>query len=158
VTLTLPLLPTSELVTLGWIKDVVTAYDVATGTTLQGPDPETGVLSWGTTGFVQAAVVGGAINGTVPLRRPTMSVDAWAVNVNGARPPWGRANAICELIVQAAYAFDWGATQRAVTLPKTYGSVLVREGTVLTEPERRPADAAGYAHYGFQLNISWLSL
>jgi hypothetical protein len=40
MTLLIPTSPTAELVALGWIKDVVTAYDIATGTTLQGPEPE----------------------------------------------------------------------------------------------------------------------
>lgn len=154
----IPTLANNELVTLAWIRDVVTAYDVAAGTTLQGPDPDTQVLSWGTTGFITAAVVGGSVNGTVPLRSPVMSIDVWAANVAGSRPPWGRANSIAELIVQAAYAFDWGDTQRPVTLPTTFGRALVREGSVMNEPERRPADEAAYARYGFELTISWLPL
>jgi hypothetical protein len=158
MTLLIPTSPTAELVALGWIKDVVTAYDIATGTTLQGPDPETQVLSWGATGFVQCAVVGGSVNGTVPIRQPVMSVDCWAANVNGSRPPWGRANSIAELSVRAARSFNWGDTQRLVTLPSTFGAVLVRDGSVLTEPERRLADEAGYAHYGFELQVSWLPL
>lgn len=154
----IPTLPNSELVTLAWIRDVVTAYDVGVGTTLQGPDPETQVLSWGTTGFLTAAVVGGSIHGTVPMRQPVMSIDVWAANVDGSRPPWGRANSIAELIVQAAYSFDWGDTQRPVVLPAGFGSALVRDGSVLNEPERRPSDAANYAHYGFQLSVSWVPL
>lgn len=154
----IPTFPNSELVTLAWIKDVVTAYDVATGSTLQGPDPDTQVLSWGKTGFVQAISVGGSINGNTPMRQPVMSIDCYAANVDGGRPPWGRANSIAETIVRASRSFLWGDTQRAVTLPGTFGRALVRDGSALAEPTRRPADEANFAHYGFELSISWLPL
>lgn len=159
MTLLIPTIPNSELVALGWIRDVVNAYDIAVGTTLQGPDPDTLILPWGDTGFVQCSVVGGNINGTVPIRSPVMSVDCYAVNQQSkSRPPWGRANSIAEMIVAASRVFTWGATQRAVTLPTTFGKVLVREGSVVNEPERRPADEASYARYGFELKMSWLPL
>lgn len=154
----IPTLPNSELVALAWIRDVVTAYDVGVGTTLQGPDPDTQELSWADTGFVVVSVVGGNINGTVPIREPVLSCDCYAYQRNGLRPPWGQANSIAETIVAASRVYQWGDTQRAVTLPTTFGRALVREGTVVNEPERRPADEAGYARYGFELKISWLPL
>lgn len=156
----LPKLANAELACLAYLRTVVGLYDVAVGTTLQGPDPDTGVLSWGTTGFVQCAVVGGTPNGTVPIRRPVLSVDFWAVNVNGSRPPWGRCIAVAELCIQAHYAFgpnDDGA-HIAVTLPTGYPSVYVQEFSFLGEPERRPADEANYAHYGCQVQMSWVPL
>lgn len=158
MTTLLPLLANAELVCLAWIRDIVSTYDVALGTTLQGPDPATQVLSWGDTGFVTCLVVGGTPNGTVPLRQPVLSIDCWAANVGKTRPPWGRANAIAETIVVASRSIQWGDTQRTVTLPSGYPSVLVRDGSALTEPERRPADEANYAHYGFNLSMSWLAL
>lgn len=158
MTLALPLLANAELVCLGYLRAIVTAYDVAAGTTLQGPDPDTEVLSWGDTGFVQCQVVGGTPNGTVPIRRPVLSLDFWAVNVNGSRPPWGRASAIAEVCVQAHYAFKPYDTHRAVALPSGYPSVYVSEFSFLGEPERRPADEANYAHYGCQVQMSWVAL
>lgn len=158
MTTPLVLRPNSELVTLAWIRDIVETYGVAAGTTLQGPDPETQILSWGDTGFVQTTVIGGSVNGTVPMRQPVMSIDCWAANVGKSRPPWGRANAIAEAIVVASRSVNWGDTQRPVTLPTGYGTARVADGSALTEPERRPADAANYAHYGFNLQISWVAL
>lgn len=154
----IPTLPTSELVALGWIRKIVSAYDIGAGTTLQGPDPETQVLSWGTTGFVTALVVGGSVNGTVPMREPVLSIDCYAVNEKSkSRPPWGRANAMAELIVRSAYSFKFNDTQGPVDLGAS-GLVRVTDGSVQTEPERRPSDAANYARYGFELSISWLVL
>jgi hypothetical protein len=153
----LPLLANAELVCVAYLRAIVAAYDVGVGTTLQGPD-DNGVLSWGKTGFVQAVVVGGTPNGTVPIRRPVLSLDFWAVNVDGSRPPWGRANAIAEVCVQAAYAFAPYDTHRAVALPSGYPSAYVSEFSILGEPERRPADPANYAHYGCQVQMSWVPL
>lgn len=154
----IPTIPNSELVALAWIRDIVTAYDVGVGTTLQGPDPDTQILSWGDTGFIQARVVGGSINGTVPLREPVLAIDCFAANVGKNRPPWGRANSIAELIVLAARSINWGDTQRPVTLPAGYGLARVCDGSVINEPERRTADEANYARYGFELSVSWLAL
>lgn len=156
--LKIPTPPNSELVCLAWIADVVNAYDIGEGTTLPGPDPATQVLSWGTAGFVQCLVVGGSVNGLTPLRQPTLSIDCYATNVNGGRPPWGRANAIAEMIVNACRVVNWADTQRPVTLPTTYGKVLVREASAHNEPQRRPNDPANYAHYGFEMQMSWLPL
>ncbi len=158
--MTTPLIlrPNSELVTLAWIRDVVTTYGVAAGTTLQGPDAETGALSWGDVGFITAAVVGGSVSGVTPMREPVMSIDVYATNVGKARPPWGRANAIAEAIVVAARSVDWGDTQRPVTMPTGYGAARVSDASVLTEPERRPADEANFARFGFEMSVSWLAL
>lgn len=160
MTTLLPLLANAELVAAAYLRTVVSAYDAAVGTTLQGPDPDTGELSWGDVGFIQLAVVGGTPNGTVPIRRPVLSLDFWAVNVEGSRPPWNRANGIAEVCVQAHHAFGPHAdgTHVAVTLPTGYPAVYVQEFTFLGEPERRPADEANYAHYGCQVQMSWVSL
>jgi hypothetical protein len=156
--LALPLLANSELVALAWIRDIVTAYGVAAGTTLQGPDPETLELSWGDAGFVTALVVGGSINPTVPMRQPVLSIDCYATNVGKSRPPWGRAASIASTIIRAAQHVDLKDTQRPVTLPTGYGIARVADGSALTEPERRPGDEANHARYGFQLSVSWTAL
>jgi len=103
-------------------------------------------------------VVGGSVNGTVPVRQPVMSIDTYSYNRGGVRPPWGRANNIAEIIVRASYSTEWGAAMGPVTLPSGHGAARVNAASVRTEPERRPADEAGYAHYGFELEISWVYL
>lgn len=164
MTTAIPLLANNELVTLAWIRDIVTTYGVAAGTVLQGPDPETGILSWGDTGFVTASTVGGTPNGTVPLREPVMEILCHATRVDsqkrptGSRPPWGQANAIAETIIVASRSINHGDTQRVVTLPAGYPSVRVVDGSALTEPERRRSDEANYAIFGFTLSVSWLAL
>lgn len=154
----LPKLANAELVTLAWIRDVVTTYDVAAGTTLQGPDPNTRILSWADTGFVTTAVIGGAPHSHTPLRQPVMSVDCWATTPSKKQPPWGRAASIAETIVAAAYDLGGDDAQRAVTLPTGYPAARVVGAVVLDEPKRVPGDAANYAHYVFNLAITWLSL
>lgn len=156
--LAIPTLANSELVTVAAIKAVVTAYDVGAGTTLQGPDPESGALSWGDTGFVTTAVVGGNVNGTVPMRRPVMSVDVYATNVGKNRPPWNKANGIVELILAACQQYALKQAEFVVSLPSGYPACRVAEMTAITEPERRTSDEANYAHYGFQMAVSWHAL
>jgi len=156
MTLPIPRLPNSELVTLAWCASVLEPYAVASGTTLQGPDPTTKILSWGPTGFVQVIGVGGQPHVHVPLRQPVMSVGCWSANVNGKRPPWGRANAVAELLVAACQGANDG--QRPVTLPLDYGLARVVGVVALSEPKRLPSDQANYAHFGFELAIDWLAL
>lgn len=158
MTTPVPRLQTSELVCLAWIASVIAPYAVASGTTLQGPDATTGKLSWDGGGFVQVSGTGGSPQRHVPLRQPVLSVDCWSTNVGRKQPPWGRANSLAELLVRATFDTNWGDTQRPVTLPTGYGKALVRGAVALTEPTRRPADPANYAHYGFDLELSWLAL
>jgi hypothetical protein len=152
---TIPTLANAELVTLAAIRSVVSAYGVGAGTTLQGPDRSTGVLSWDGTGFVTAATVGGSINGTVPMRRPVMSIDVYATDVGKERPPWGRAIGIVETIIAACQQYALKQAQLVVSLPTGYPSCRVAEMTAITEPERRTGDEANYAHYGFEMAVSW---
>lgn len=157
----IPVLPTSELVALTCIRDLVTAYGIGAGTTLQGPDPETHTLSWGASAFVTARAVGGSINGTVPLREPVLSIEVSAVNEKSkSRPPWGRANSVAEMIVRACYSFDFGDTERPVSGGSGGDAWLARvcDMSALTEPQRIPGDEAGYARYSFEMSVSWLAL
>jgi len=156
--LALPLHANNELVTLAWIRDVVTAYGVSAGTTLQGPDPETLVLPWGDVGFVTTLTVGGSVNTNTPMREPVMSVECVAANVGKSRPPWGRAIGIAELIIRATEWTGWGSTARAVVLPSGYPGARVWDGSALTEPKRVPSDEAGYARYSFDMSMSWVEL
>jgi hypothetical protein len=160
MTLPLVLRANSELVALAYIRDMVTAYDVAVGAVLQGPNSD-GVLTWGDTGFVQCGNLGGAVNPNVPLRTPVVSLDVWAVQVGSKRAPWGRAYAIAETIVAATYdtgVIDAYDTHRVVTLPTGYPSARVTAFYATTEPSRRPSDQSDYAHVGFDVAIAWHGL
>lgn len=156
--LALPLHANNELVTLAWIRDVVTAYAVAAGTTLQGPDPDTQALSWGDSGFVTALTVGGSISTYTPMREPVMAIECVATNVGKSRPPWGRAAGIAELIIRATEWTNVGDTARPVTLPTGYPLARVWDGSALTEPKRIPSDQANYARYSFEMSVSWVEL
>jgi hypothetical protein len=58
----------------------------------------------------------------------------------------------------ATQEWRFGDTQRPVTLPGSYGTARVVGAVATTEVRRRPSDVANYAHYGFELQFSWLSL
>lgn len=153
--------PTSELVAVAWLKGVAGLPVDSIATTLPGPDQQTNNVSWAASGFVQVGpVVGGSPHSDVPVRQPVLSVNCWAVNLGGKKPPWNRANALAEAITNAVYALtaDPAPYHRAVTLPTGYRGALVLGASVLTEPRRRPAEPANYARYGLELQLSWVAL
>lgn len=151
--------PTSELVGINWIKTISGMPTLSVATTLPGPDDEFGNTSWAASGFVQVAVVGGSPDLDVPVRIPVFSVDCWAVNVGKKNPPYGRANAIAEQIVNSVYTYHQaGQHKRLIEIPGgAYAPAVVIGARVLTEPARRLADPANYARYGFELQLTWLA-
>lgn len=160
--MTTPLIPrraNTELVAAAFIRTVVSAYDTAVGTTLQGPDPDTGRLTWTRGGFVQLSAVSGAIDPYVPVRHPVVSLDVYAAPAGqGKKPPWGLAFSLAELIIAATFDTAVWDTHTVVTLPTGFPNARVTEFSVLSEPSRRTSDVADYAHVGFDVRIGWHGL
>lgn len=149
----------AELVAAAYVRAITAAYDTVVGATLQGPDAETGRITWGRTGFVQLSGITGSINPEVPLRRSVVSLDVYAANPGQSkRPPWGLAFSLAEAIIAATYDTTLHDTHAVVTLPTGYPNARVTEFSALTEPARRPADPADYARIGFDVAISWHGL
>lgn len=151
--------PTGELVAIYWLKGLSELHPDFISPILPGPDPETGNLSWGASAYVQVQSVGGTPDVDVPLRRSVLSIDVWAANVSKKRAPWGRANNGAEVIVNAVWNLDENDVlyMRPVTTPAAYRNALVLNASA-TEPQRRPSDEANWAHYGFELTLSWVAL
>jgi len=157
--LTIPRRANPELVAAAYVRAIVAAYDTAVGAVLQGPDRETGRITWSSAGFLQITGITGAVDPNVPIRRSVVSLDAWAAPVGqGKRPPWGLAFALAELIIAATYDTTLHDTHAVVTLPTGFPQARVTGFRALTEPARRPADPSDYARVGFDAEFFWHGL
>lgn len=143
----------TELVTEAWLSTVDGMPAGAVATTLPADNS-----TWAASGFVTVGpTVGGQPDVDVPMRRPVVQVDCWAVNPESRRPPWGRANWLAELIVAACY--DTASMQRTLTLrPPGFPSARVLAAYPVTEPRRVPSDPAAYARYHLDLQVDWIEL
>jgi len=109
--------------------------------------------SWAASGFVTVRTVGGSPGIHVPLRSPVVTVDTWAVGPNSAKPPWGQASYLAELIDQGCRASD---AQRFVTLPTNYPDAKVLSAYLVSEPRRAFGDQGDYAHYVMDMALNWV--
>ena len=154
---TLP--PNSELVAVAWLGTVTGMSPGMVATQLPADQS-----AWSANGFVTigggdgsgGAVIGGQPNLYMPLRAPVLSVHCWAVTPGSAKPPWGKAAHLAELIVVGCYGET--SMRRALTLPGTYADARVNEAYPLNEPRRIPGDQSGYAHYQMDLQLHWVAL
>lgn len=160
--MTAPLIPlraNAELVAGAYLRAVMAAYATAVGAVLQGPDPATGVVTWGKTGFIQLTSISGTIDYNVPVRHTVVSLDVWATNRGESkRPPWNLAFSIAEAVVAATFDTQAHETHAVVTLPGDYPQARVLEFSALTEPSRRPSDPADFARVGFDVRFAWHGL
>jgi hypothetical protein len=87
------LLPNSELTAISWISSIQGLQ--VDGVATQLPADES---SWNTYGFITVAVIGGAPNPDMNLRKPVFQLDCWANNPGSDKIPWWRANALAEQV------------------------------------------------------------
>lgn len=147
------LLPNSQLVARAWLQGITGLPSNAVGMDL--PKDAT---AWAD-GFIQTLPVGGDRDRDVPVRRPVMQVVCWAANRTGAKPPWGKANQLAEIIACHCDTdgIDAAApTGRPVTLITGYQAARVQLASVLTEPRPVTNDEARYAGYQFDLLLVWI--
>lgn len=155
----LRLLPTDELVTVAWIGSIpgLSLQMVAT----QLPEPLTKhgqPADWVARGrgFVTVAVAGGGPDPNLPISRPVMQVDCWAVEHGSNKPPWGIANRLAETIRLAA--LDRVGSHRTVAITVRgvdYPPAAVTEAAVRTAPRRTYGDVGDYACYQMDLELAW---
>jgi hypothetical protein len=142
----------TELVAVAWLSsaDGVEAGQVAT-TLPTNPD------AWVENGFLHVVgAVGGSPQLYHPLREPVVQVDAYAVNLNSGKPPWGKAASLMELVVAATY--DQAGLQRVLTLRAGYPQARVLTAHLMSEPRRVPSDDSSYARYQADLALHWITL
>jgi hypothetical protein len=145
-------LPDGALVADAWLRLVTNLPASCVGPTLPAartaPAPD-----WVTAGFVQHAVVGGAPGIDVPTRRTVVQVDTWAVRLDSRGVPWGVASGLAEMVWLGTHT----ASNQECPLPVPQGYVvpLLRTVNPIGEPVKVPDDAAGFAHFRFDLEFNW---
>jgi hypothetical protein len=153
----LPLESTDETVAVAWIA-TVPGLSAAMVDMVLPPDVDAqGNPTWAPTGFVTVAVVGGGPDPLLPVNRSVIQVDCWAVKPGSGKPPWMMARAIAAAIQRAT----WSRTN--IPRPLTpvvngveYPEAIVQSATIVTSFRRMYSDAADYANYSADLQLSWL--
>lgn len=145
--------PDGALVADAWLRVVTGLPASCVGPTLPAAR-RTPAPDWVANGFVQHTVVGGAPNVYVPLRRTVVQIDCWAVTLDDRSPPWGRASALAETVLNATYG---AARELTLTVPTGYTAPQLRTVTALQEPRKVREDAAGFAHFQFDVEFVWTS-
>lgn len=141
--------PSSEQVTVSWLKGVPGLDPSKVATTLPG-DPAV----WSASGFVQVpTVLGGSPPVDTPLYAPVVQVDCWANNPNSQQPPWGKAASLAGAIEWATYRLG---VQRVVVMGGGFNNARVLSVYPVSPPRRVPDDEAGFARYSLDLVVRWV--
>lgn len=150
-----PYYPTSALVAAAWIGQRVPGIAPAQVATRL---PRNAAL-WADEGFVQITPITGAPDVDLPVRRPIVQVDCWAVTLDAAgnvstKQPVHKANRLAEL-VRVATELASARYSSPVTMPANYLGAIVLSAYPLTEPAEVPNDPSGYARVTFDLALDW---
>ena len=147
--------PHAEMVAVEWVKGIAGISSNAVSTNLPRDSS-----AWTGTGFVQIEGIGGTPDVDVPLYRPDVTVHCWAVSANSNKPPWWMANQMAEIIKLACYgAVDAESPPgRVVDLPDAYYDARVLTVVPTTEPRRVLSDEARFAHYQFDIRLSYVAV
>ncbi|WP_149264292.1 hypothetical protein [Actinomadura sp. K4S16] len=143
--------PSSEIVAVAWLRTLPGIPPNGVATTLPGD-----TSTWHDTGFVTVHLTGGDPGLHVPQRAPVLQLDCWAANPNSQKPPWGRANALAERIVDACRPAQQRRLMGRIALPAPYQDARVQTANVETEPRRVYPDEARFADYMLELALYWV--
>lgn len=144
-----PIRPTSELVSVAWLKGVAGLPSGQVGTTLPSD-----VTKW-PNGFVQARVVGGTDHMDLPVRQPVIRVSCW---VPGSKR-FGEANVLADTVVAGTRGSDGhGQVGREVAINVAdFAPARVLSVWPLSTPVRVP-DPSDFARYDVTLELHWVPL
>lgn len=149
--MTLALVPGDELVASAWLASVPGLSPAMVATQLPADES-----AWSANGFVTVAVVGGTPHPNLPLSRPVIQCDCWAVSPSSSRPPWFKANAIATAIKYACWQRT--AIPRLLMITAngvSYPSAAVRDAVMVTQPRRVYGDPANAARYTCDIALVW---
>lgn len=110
-------------------------------------------------GFITVSVVGGNPDPLLPVHRPVLQVDCWAVKPASDRPPWGVANVLAENVVFATW--DRIGISRLLRISAggiEYPSASVQGASVVTAPRRLTDDVGKFARYSLDLRLQWIAV
>lgn len=139
-----------ESVAIAWLKSL--------GLTAVATELPEDSGSWWPTGFVQVEKTGSVINPHLKLRNNVITCHIWAAREdrNKQNAPYGQANQIGELIVDAC--FDENHQHANLVLPVNLGAIPVRviNVSLLQDPTKVPSDDAFMAHYVMDVQMTWV--
>jgi hypothetical protein len=142
--------PEPERVAVAWLKSALAPFaGVATSLPALTSWPS---LSGSVKAFVVVDGVVGGATGETRMRRPVISVSAWAALLDSDNPQWGAASEVQARIVDAVLSnhlpgqFTWTGYA-----PARVSSTWL----VSPEPRRVPDEDSGRAHYVLDIGMSW---
>jgi hypothetical protein len=146
------LLPNTDLVGVAWLRRNPKLSDKGIGIGTVLPSDDAALRA----GFIQTTVVGGSPEEYVPIRRPVITVSAWAAPASpgSTKTPWPQAFQIAEWVWEQTH----DAAHRNVTLTFSlpgYARARVFTVSALTEPRRVPGDEGNYARVDLDVQINW---
>lgn len=142
----------TELVSVAWLSSIEGISPGQVATTLPSK-----AEAWAENGFLQITPgLGGSMQLHYALREPVVQIEAYAVELNSGKPPWGKAASLMEQVVAGTY--DEANLQRTLTLPGGHPQARVLTAHFVSEPRRMPDDAASYARYVADLALHWIEV
>lgn len=144
--------PVTDIIAVAFLRTVPELNPALVSTTLPKD-----ITVWAD-GFVQVVGIGGTPGMYVPLHASVVNVSCWAANIDGGKPPWGKANQLAEHIKAACLDH--------VSFPKTliltsfgdYAPARLHTAFFVVGPRRIPNDEGSSARYDGDLLLNWTPL
>ena len=149
--MTVTIAPPGELVGVAWLATLPGITTGMVGTTLP-----TDATAWETTGFLTVTLAGGVPDMYVPIRRPLLQVDVWAVKVGAQRPPWGRCDQLAQKVIAGCYGQTAAPTRLTVHAGTNTATARLCGAWPASEPTRVWGDDSSYARIRVDVRIDWI--
>lgn len=146
------LFPTSELVAKAWILGLPGVPSGAVASTV--PEDKAAWLN----GFVEAVALDGSPQLHMKKRQIILDITCWYQLKPGSnKPPWNKAAQLAEKVFDGGYADVLVVQRLLTTLPAAYDNARVL-AFMPSEVEKRGADPAGNAAFGFSAEMHWIAV
>jgi hypothetical protein len=147
------LLPNSDLVAVQWLSTIPGGTADVVASQLPARKSE-----FSTNGAVVATVVSDPADPDLPIARPVVQIDFYAVTPSSGKPPWWKPSLLAEQVRLAVY--DKPSHSRRLNLTAggmQYPPARVISAVIRTGPRRIWADAADYARVQMDVSLTWVS-
>jgi hypothetical protein len=145
-----PIRANNNVVITAWLQGIAGLDPTMIGNTV--PDKS----KWVNKGFLRHRVVGGSRHNYQPVFQPVVQLDCYACSgtEGNYKPSWNQANAMAELIHDAAK--DEEVLRRTLTLPTGYPeTVQMMEVHTGGEPQPLDSDDGDVARFRMDFRFIW---
>lgn len=150
-------LATTRLVVPAWINSIPSIGRTPPMVSDQLPTDNT---TWGPSGYcVVRSTGGGRHSSYIPVARPVITVDSYAVEPGTGRPLWNVATRLIAEIVRASR--DEATMRRPLTIVENgvdYGKVYVANCYPINHERPSYGDESQYAHVILDMLFHWVQL